>query len=331
VDRWFDAHLDLAYLAVCGRDLRAPVDRCGGPHLPAAICFPTLAASGVRACLATIFCEPGDHSPTAATYPPGDAEAAHAAGLRQIEQYRAWSEDGTLPLGLARAREVPLRAGILMEGADPIRTPEELPWWKDRGVLAVGLAWVKASRYAGGNSTDLGLTPPGRALVRGIDALDLVHDVSHLCDRSLEELLALTPRPVMASHSNCRALLDGRNQRHLTDAAIREIARRGGVVGLNLFSRFLRPGLDEAGRAGIDDCLRHVEHVCDLVGHRRAVGLGSDMDGGFSAARLPQGIDRPVHLERLAEALAARGWDAQDIAGFRWGNWARFFGLVVAE
>ena len=72
-----------------------------------------------------------------------------------------------------------------------------------------------------------------------MDALGVVHDLSHLSDVSMDQLLELTDRPVIASHSNCRALLPGDDMRHLRDESIREIARRGGVIGLNLCRNFI--------------------------------------------------------------------------------------------
>src|SRR5690606_23338569 len=129
---------------------------------------------------------------------------------------------------------------------------------------------------------------------------------------------------VIATHSNARALL-GAGERHLPDDAIREISRRGGVIGLNLYSAFLAPGLAESGRATIDDCIRHIEHICDVAGGRGHIGLGSDIDGGFAADRLPDGIDLPRDLARLAEALQARGWSDGDIGPLAWGAWARFW------
>jgi len=326
---WFDAHLDLAYLAELGRDLECSPSECGGPLLPAAVTFSSLAEGPVGACLATIFTEPGGER-ASVSYPAGDAEAAHAAGGRQVQRYHAWARAGRIRLGGFGAvketwgPEGAQRVGILLEGADPIRTPAELERWVRWGVVAVGMAWWKPSRYAGGNRSDLGLSDLGRELVRAMDALGVVHDVSHLSDRALDDLLRLTARPVIASHSNCRALMDGKDQRHLTDAAIREIARRGGVIGLNLFSKFLREGLEDGQRATLDDAVRHVERICELAGHRRAVGLGSDMDGGFTAAALPEGIDGPRDLGKLLSALRGRGWTDTDLDGFRWGNWARF-------
>lgn len=357
--RWFDAHLDLAYLAVCGRDMHAADPAaCGGPDLPAAVTLPTLRAGRVGACLATIFTE-ADGSNNA-SYPLGDALLAHQRGLEQLRVYQDWfSRLAAAPLHpadtggrtpRARAHEVlapeslnpdslnpdspgrsPLRMGILMEGADPIRSPDDLAFWASSGVVAVGLAWVHGSRFAGGNAQSSGLTDLGRALVRAIDDASVVHDLSHLSDASMDELLSMSPGRVIASHSNCRTLFHAdkaANQRHLRDESVKEIARRGGVVGLNLFAPFINPDAARDRRASLDDACRHVEHVCGLVGHRRAVGLGSDMDGGFSATMLPASIDRPEHLDRLADALGGRGFCDDDIHAFAWGNWARFWRLA---
>ena len=320
--RWFDAHLDLAYLALNGRDMLALPDVCGGPDLPAAVTLRSLAEGGVARCLATIFTEAGGAAAQPQAYPEGDWAKARIAGLAQLGVYGQWLK--------ARQAAAP-RIQVLIEGADPIADPDDLSEWVTGGVVAIGMAWWKPSRYAGGNGTDLGVSDAGRALVRSMDRAGLVHDASHLSDRAFWDLVACSDRPLIASHSNCRALMGGggrgENQRHLHDEQIREIVRRGGVMGLNLFSKFLRPlaADDATTRATIDDCVRHVEHICSLAGNRRHVGLGSDMDGGFSAARLPEGIDRPADLERLAEALSARGWSDADVRGFAFGNWARIF------
>lgn len=368
---WFDAHLDLAYLAVCGRNLSLPLPQLSGgeadPHPPAAVTLPSLADGRVRFALATIFTEP--RGPDALTleafeYREGDAEGAHRRGRAQLEVYLTLAERGLMSIdlhsafrtgpgtGVTRggmgvgefephppdraaaglARQPGLHAGLLMENADPIREPGELGWWVQRGVCAIGLAWVRGSRYAQGNGADTnqgpGLTPLGRELVNEIDRLGVLHDVSHLSDRALDELLDATPARVVASHSNCRALIaradDPRNwQRHLTDASIREIARRGGVIGVNLFSPFLLRGSPQDQRAGIDDAIAHIQRVCELTGSHLHVGLGSDADGGFSAARLPAGIERPGDFWRLADGLRRAGWSATHIEDFAWRNWCR--------
>ena len=331
---WFDAHLDLAYLAVNGRDMDRGLSDCGGPHPPAAVTLPAMAAGGVRACLGTVFTEADGQDESG--YPAGDVAAAHEAGRRQIDVYARWVSQGKFaPWKGPGTRGRAARLGILVECADPIRSPDELPWWVERGVVAIGLAWARGSRYAAGNAAPScdsphGLTELGRALVREMDKAGVVHDVSHLSDRALDDLFAATDRPVIASHSNCRLLLDGVNQRHLTDAAIREIGKRGGVIGLNLVRSFIRTGLNRADpndRPSIDDALRHVEHICSIMGHRRGVGMGSDLDGGISGHDLPAGINSPSDFEKFAEGLLRRGWSEEGVNAFAWGNWARFFGL----
>ncbi len=355
-------------LAVRGRDMHAPLESAGGDLLPAAVTLPSLREGNVRVALATIFTEVGGDGPEG--YPAGDVEQAHKRGRAQLEVYETWRDAGHVAIDLPRLlrrdpdvgevragmgvgevrplslekrlarspKQTPLHIGILIENADPVRSPDELAWWKERGVVAIGLAWAKSSRYAAGNMTPhedpVGLTDLGRAMVKEMDALGIVHDVSHLSDRAMDELLSLTDRPVIASHSNCRAIVgEPLNQRHLRDESIREIARRGGVIGLNLCRNFIppQPYAKENPRPTIAQTIAHVEHVCALVGHKNAVGLGSDMDGGFSADDMPAGIDRPVDLVKLTDALRGRGWSGEEVEGFAWGNWGRLFGNAWAD
>ncbi|MFG0258743.1 MAG: dipeptidase [Phycisphaerales bacterium JB041] len=354
--QFFDAHLDLAYLAEVGRDMHAPLDDCRGRLLPASITLPSLRDGGVRACLGTIFTEAiasdGATDTPEASYPEGDALAAWRAGMRQLKLYQAWAEAGVIELmpkrsstaasaeaasgpseaATARAADAPLLLGILMECADPIETPEQLGEWAEAGVIAVGMAWWRGSRYAGGNGLGGPLTDAGRELATRMDELGIVHDLSHLSQEATDDLLGHTDRVVIASHSNCRALLDGEAnpdwQRHLSDETIAEIGARGGIVGLNLVRSFIRTGLDRRDpndRPTIDEAVAHVEHVCGVMGHRRGVGLGSDMDGGITAHELPRGIDSPSDLVKLCDALASRGWSDTEIRGFAWENWARFW------
>lgn len=355
---WFDAHLDLAYLAVASRDMTQPLESVQQRDATASVTLPALAEGGVRFALGTIFTEVGGTGPEG--YPTGDVERAFAVGRAQLEVYLTWRDRGLITLdrfkamkntpgtgeirgGMGVANLVPfslgrrlarlpkqpaLHLGILMENADPIRSPEDLAWWKERGVVAIGMSWAKSSRYAGGNSTDDGLSDLGRALVREMDRLGIVHDASHLSDRAFTDLCEATDKRIIASHSNARALLgDPKNQRHLTDAQIREIVRRGGIIGLNLFARFIHASVLETGRPSVDQAVAHIEHICELAGDRAHVGLGSDMDGGFGADRLPEGINAPRDLRRIVDALSAapRNWSDAEILGFVCGNWMRVF------
>ncbi|MCA9281037.1 MAG: dipeptidase, partial [Phycisphaerales bacterium] len=287
----------------------------------------------VRTCLATIFTESGGKGPEG--YAEGDAESAHKAGLRQMRVYEDWIAKGLAHrAAFAGGSEGGgLAIGILVECADPIRAPDELAWWVEKGVCAIGLTWGNGSRYAGGNSKGEGLTDLGREMVRAMDELGVVHDLSHLSQRATEELLELTNGRVIASHSNCRALLSGESnpwwQRHISDEVIQEVGRRGGVIGLNLCASFIRHDLDKSKgeRPTIARTIDHVGRVCELMGRRTGVGLGSDLDGGFSADWLPEGIRTPSDLTLLTDELKRRGWSDDECAGFAHGNWDRFWGI----
>lgn len=333
--RLFDGHLDLAYLAEIGRDMHAPLSQCRGTLLPASITLPSLIDGNVRGCLGTIFTEMSEEdSPEGLqlggfqhTYPPGDAEAAHRAGLRQLKLYHAWRDAGVIDL-LPNIGDAPLALGILMEGADPIRNADEVRWWADQGVIAIGLAWAMGSRYAGGNSQTTGLTAEGRDVVRAIDDAGVIHDLSHLSDKAMDEVLELATGTVIASHSNARALLGGANQRHLRDESIAEIAKRGGVIGINLYGAFLDPSFEKGKkRPPLRRALDHVLHVASIAGKDK-VCLGTDMDGGFDANCLPEGIDEPNDLNTLLDMLRAEGWSQAEVARFAFGNWARMLGVA---
>ncbi len=363
---WFDAHLDLACLALNGRDMTKPLadltEACRGPWPPPSVTLPSLQAGGVRTCLATVFTESGGKGPEG--YPEGDGEAAHAAGLRQLAVYEDWFSRGLAhhaafapspappdaragcrlppptPAGeVSRAERVTegvdrssLAIAILMECADPIRSPDELAWWVEKGVVAIGLTWGNGSRYAGGNAKGEGLTDLGREMVRAMGDFGVVHDLSHLSQRATDELFELASGRVIASHSNCRALLGGETnnwwQRHISDEVIKEVGRRGGVIGLNLCAGFIKHDLDKSRgeRPTISAAIDHVERICELMGRRTGVGLGSDLDGGFSANHLPEGINTPSDLTLLLDELRRRGWSEGEAAGFAHGNWERFWG-----
>ncbi len=330
---WLDAHLDLAYLDLMGPRItdEVPDSALRGVSLPA------LRRSGVRLAFGTIFTELG---PESATQPWGyrdhlDREGAHAAGVRQLAVYERLEGLGQLRIVRTRAdlqacaggtgTEAPLGLVILMEGADPIRTPDEAAWWHARGVRAVGMCWARGSRYAGGNAAPGPLTTAGHALVQQLDALGILHDASHLSRQAFDGLCAASDRRIVATHSNAAALL-GPGERHLADGQVRTIAARDGVVGLNLYGKFLANGRP----ATMADVLAHIEHMATVAGHTR-VGLGSDFDGGFAPADCPPGCQRPEELGSLTAALAERGWSRAECDGFAHGNWMRVLREALPE
>ena len=312
---WCDAHLDLAWLAVRGWDLAA------APPDGFAISLESLRDGNVRWVFGTVFTGPGFDREGG--YPRGDIEAAREQALMQLEVYPRLEDAGLIRIVRTKAdldADVGLRVVLLMEGADPIRDPSDVAWWYAQGVRAVGLSWWSGTRFAGGNGVHGPLTAPGREMVAALDEAGIVHDLSHLADESAHELLELARGPVIASHSNARALMDGEDQRHLSDELIRAIGDRDGVIGLNLFNRFLVGG---ERRATVDEAIAHVEHVASVGGRRSIVGLGSDADGGFGTEGLPEGIGGPSDYSVLSDALSARGWSSDEVRGFANENWLR--------
>ena len=312
---WADGHLDLAYLAVNGRDMLAPV----AADAPWCCTLASLREGGVRVALGTIFTElGGDPKTEAAAYRDSDdLDGAHRVGLAQLEWYEQMEREGHLAIIRSRADlkrtltgEGPLGVVILMECADPIRSPDEVAWWHARGLRVVGLSWGHGSRYAGGNARAGGLTAIGRRMVEALDTCGIVHDASHLSRAAFDDLLVATNARVIATHSNAQALLQP-NERHLTDAQIAAIAARDGWIGLNLYGRFLA----HDARATLQDCVAHTMHVARIAGAHR-VGLGSDLDGGFGREQLPVEIQSPAEYARLLDALDEAKFAA--LAGVDW-------------
>ena len=258
----------------------------------------------------------------------------HQAGLIQLQRPQIGEGRGRGPAGHEARSNVP-RVILMLEGAGGVRHLDDLRSFHAAGVRLISLPfWSQASRWAGGNRSGGDLTPAGRALAAEIDYLGMIHDVSHLSEQSFWSLLDCSgpgAGKICATHSNCRALLAGKehDERHLTDAQINALLNRGGkegggggIIGINLYSAFLVTGR----RAKISDVVVHLQHICQIAGRADGIALGSDMDGGLSALDLPENLDHPRHLHRLAEALADAGFTDSQIAGFQSGNWRRFLG-----
>jgi membrane dipeptidase len=203
----------------------------------------------------------------------------------------------------------------LMEGADPIAGPRDLARWVDRGVRVVGLAWNTPNRYSGGTKDDKGVTEEGHRLLDEMRRLRVVPDLSHLNPKAFDEVMGHDDGLVVASHSNAHALRPHR--RNLTDDQIRRIAARDGLVGVVLYNPFLTEG-----PSTLEVVVQHIDHMVRLVGPDH-VGIGSDLDGGFSTSDAPKGIETVADLARIGEALAKNGTADRDVEKILGGNWIR--------
>jgi membrane dipeptidase len=320
-----DAHLDLSYNALRGREVLRPArEQAADDEGIPTVGVPDLLAGGVGLICATLFSAPGlDGKPGYRT-----PQEAHDDTLAQLNWYREHFrgeqfEPITTREQLAAVNDPLLRYIVLLEGADSIRSPDDVRILFGLGVRAVGLAW-KRTRYAGGTGAPGPLTQEGVALVRELDRFGIIHDASHLAEESFWQLTDLAAGPVMASHSNCRAIVP--TDRQLSDDMIRAVAARGGVIGINFYDKFLLPPSEYGRRrATLADVVRHVEHVCDLAGGAEYVGLGTDMDGGLGREQIPQEIATSADLPRVGDALSAAGFSDHDVRRVTGENWQHFF------
>ena len=346
---WFDAHLDLAYLALSDRDMLADAAIAGGPEQPGCITLPSLRAGNVRWVLGTIFTEArAPHHP----YGYGessDIAGSRLAGIRQLEIYQQWEKQGHIriirrgaDLDLNPADDAPLQVILLMECADPISDVADADWWYEQGIRVVGLSWTHGSRYSGGNGVapdKLALNDAGRALVKRFDELGIIHDLSHLNESAAIQLLEVSTGHVIATHSASRSLqlsalpkVEGVDpqivaQRHISDAQLAELAKKKGMVGLPLYSRFLCA--DQSTRPGLPRVIEHLDDLSRKLGGRDFIAIGSDYDGGFSALQTPEGLEGPTKLCNLARTLHDAGWSDADIRGVAYENWLRYFKRVL--
>ena len=337
-----DAHLDLAYNATRGRDITLlAAEQISRDKTIPTVGLPDLRRGDVRLICGTLFAEPRHDNE------PGyqDCQGAFDDATAQMDWYDQQAKAGRLKL-VRSARDLPkptdsplastrsestdaISTIVLMEGGDPLRTVADAQHWFARGVRVVGMAW-KRTHLSGGTGNPGPLTPLGISMVHEFDRLGIIHDASHLAEESFWQLLKLTPGPVMASHSNCRAIVP--TDRQLSDEMIRAIVARGGVIGINFFDRFLIPPAEyKSRRASLDDVVHHIQHICEIAGNAAHVAIGTDMDGGLGKEQIPQEITASSDLPLLKDALRAAGFTSHAIDGIMWRNWLEFFAKNLAR
>ncbi len=187
----------------------------------------------------------------------------------------------------------------------------------ENGVRFLTPVWRDEDCIGGAFNTDAGLTPFGREVIDTCFALGIVPDLSHASDVMTEEILNMARekgRPVVATHSNSRAVCD--HKRNLTDETARGIASLGGVFGVNMVPFHL----EKEGPAGVDSVCRHVLHFLS-IGLEDAVALGCDFDG---MDETPEGIRGVGDLTAVMEKLSLLGVSDTQIEKLFWRNADRF-------
>jgi membrane dipeptidase len=168
-----------------------------------------------------------------------------------------------------------------------------------------------------------GLTPLGKDIVREMNRLGMMVDISHTADRTFWDALETSQAPIIASHSSCRAVTNV--PRNLTDDMIRALAKKGGVMQINFYCSFVSqksadaPSGGPMPRATIDDVVAHIDHARQ-VGGIDVVGIGSDFDG---ITCTPVGLDDVSKFPNLTRALLEKGYSPSDIKKIYGGNTLR--------
>ena len=166
---------------------------------------------------------------------------------------------------------------------------------------------------------EYGLKPAGIEIVREMNRLGMIVDVSHLGDAGFWDVVKYCDAPFVASHSNARAIC-GHN-RNLTDDMIKALADKGGVMGINFCGDFLNPD----GSSRVEDMIRHIKHIRD-VGGIGCIGLGTDYDGIDGELELYDASQ----MQRLAEGLEQAGFRTPEIEAVFHGNVLRVYKDVLS-
>lgn len=349
----FDAHLDMAWNALeWNRDLMLPVAKIREfeQHfekiIPGActVSWVELQRGHVGLMIVTLL--PRLNRKDKPLTFPQSRESAYAMSHGQLTYYRAMAARGVLR-EVSNKRQLdahvaewedwssspdqkpqpPLGFILSMEGSPPILYPEQISEWYGAGLRLLGPAHYGPSPYCFGTGSEGGFNDDGKKLLREMDRVGMLLDVTHLADQSFWDAMSIYQGPCLASHHNCRALVPA--DRQLNDDQIRELIRRNSVIGAAFDNWMIQPGwkigVSDPSTVKMEHIINHIDHICQLAGNARHCGLGTDLDGGFGKEQSPSDLDTIADLPRFAELLSKRGYSDDDIQGIMWRNFIEFF------
>ena len=355
-----DAHLDLAMNALeWNRDLTRPIPeiRERERHLSDkpdrgrnTVCLPELQRAEIGLVVATQIARyvkpahplPGWHSP----------EQAWAMTQGQLAWYRAmedrslliqirdrttldrhlavWDTGPSVPATPSPTPQPDRPIGYILslEGADSIVTMGHLERSHADGLRAVGPAHYGPGTYAFGTDSDGSIGTRGRELLKEMERLGIILDATHLCDTSFWEAMDAFRGPVWASHSNARSMTP--HNRQFSDDQLKELFRRGAVIGAPLDAWMMIPGWERGKTTPqgtglkLEKMVEHIDYICQLAGSTKHSGIGTDLDGGFGREQCPMDLDTIADLQRLPQMFGTRGYKPADIEAILHGNFIRF-------
>ncbi len=211
-----------------------------------------------------------------------------------------------------KAEDLGQKTGVLLtiEGGSAIEgSIEKLHYAYEKGIRCMTIKWNGDNELA----NDDGLTPFGRSVIKEMNKMKMIIDVSHLSDKGFYDVMDITDSPVMASHSNCRTLCG--HKRNLTDHQIKSIINCKGFIGLNFYPEFLCDG-----EASINDILHHAYRILELGGED-VLGFGSDFDGVDS---LPKDVYGVQNMKDVMNRFCKMGLHQEQLNKVFYGNLCNF-------
>ncbi len=211
----------------------------------------------------------------------------------QILKYNKYIAKATNINDIIRNKiENKISAILSIEGAESLQDLSTLDYLYSLGIRALNLTWNNDNRLAGGVLGNNGITEFGYDVINKMNLLGIIVDVSHLSEKSFWDFDKISKKPFIASHSNVKSLCN--NKRNLSDEQIKAIAKKEGVIGINLYNNFLSDK-----KSTIDNVLKHIDYIIKLVG-ADYVGFGCDFDGMDST---PESINNVSDLNIIIDRL----------------------------
>ena len=214
-------------------------------------------------------------------------------------------------------KKKPIGYILSLEGADSIVNIDYLEKSYMLGLRAIGPAHYGPGVYAHGTDSNGSIGQKGKELVKKIEELNLILDVTHLSDTSFWETMEIYNGNLWASHNNCRKFVN--HNRQFSDDQIKEIIRRDGVIGVPLDAWMMVPNwirgksIPETMGVTLNQMIENIDHICQLSGNSNHVGIGTDLDGAFGIEQTPTDIDTIADLQKVPLMLKKIGFSESDV------------------
>ena len=193
------------------------------------------------------------------------------------------------------------QAILTVEGGSLIKSVEAVDYLWSKKIKILTLTWNDSNLLgSSAMSGDAGgLTPLGRQVVQKMNSLGMISDLSHASDKTFWDVMKVSEKPVLVSHSNARSLCN--HPRNITDEMFRALMENGGTLGINFYPSFLE---DEPQKADLESIFHHIEHFLELGGENH-IGFGSDFDG---VDALPKGITDFSSFSKIIKEMERRNY-----------------------